>query len=101
MEKCRGVELSTVWDRITDYQKAKIVQRLIGYQVAFARITFTMYGSLYYSSDLVDVRQDQVLNALADSGVSEFGVGPTTDRKFFNQGRGDVNPDRGPCKQQR
>ncbi|GAB7356586.1 hypothetical protein MBLNU459_g7316t2 [Dothideomycetes sp. NU459] len=98
MEKCRGVELHRVWDDVTDYQKSTIIQKLVGYEAAFTKSKFSMYGSLYYMTDLPDVEEDQrvLVKPKKDLEPIEFAIGPTTDRAFYDHGRRDAIDHRGP-----
>lgn len=99
MEKCRGVELHKVWDCITDRQKAAIIRKLVGYETAFASSKFPVYGSLYYAKDLPkNCHRVSPESSIKDEST-EFAVGPSTDRNFFDHGRFDATIDRGPCKQ--
>nr|POE56568.1 altered inheritance of mitochondria protein 9, mitochondrial [Quercus suber] len=98
MERCPGIELHKVWDTITDRQKAAIIHKLVGYEVAFVSAKLPMYGSLYYTADLNSTRIDRasVLPWEKSTMFPTFAVGPTTDRKFFDHGRAGVTANQGP-----
>jgi hypothetical protein len=102
MERCCGVELQKVWGDIPDRQKAAVLQKVVSYEVAFAKSSFPMYGSLYYASDLTTAQTEQYLNTdlspMKDRRPAMFAVGPTTNREFFDHGRADVSAYRGPCE---
>lgn len=97
MEKCRGVELHSVWDDMKDRQKATIIQKLVGFEATFASSKFSGFGSLYYAKDLPADALDKHI-VLDSNGFSKFAIGPTTDRAFFDHGRSLVNVNRGPCE---
>lgn len=87
MEKVRGVQLSSVWEDLHLLKKSKIVTQLAGFDKYLVSNPLPAYGSLYYSED--------------PSGHSKFTMGPTNNRRFFDDGRGSLDLDRGPCKSPR
>lgn len=101
MEKIPGVELEKLWDDMTGRQKYEIVKQLIGFEKSFASTSFRQFGSLYYAQDMPNVAGDEVLCVNEDgteTKCSQFAIGPTNNRMFFDEGRGVVDVDRGPCK---
>jgi hypothetical protein len=52
MEKVPGVELESVWSSMSIEDRLSVVKDIAGYQKPWASTSFTMYGSLYYASDL-------------------------------------------------
>jgi hypothetical protein len=90
MERCRGVELGRVWDDFTGKQKVDIVRQLATFSARLSKARFPYYGSLYYTKDIPDVGGTEVDDT--------FSVGPTTSRAWFDDKRGEVEVDRGPCK---
>ncbi len=101
MEKVPGVELEKLWGDLTGRQKYEIVKQLVGFEKPFASTSFGMYGSLYCAQDIPNVVSDEVLCVNVDgteTRCSQFAVGPTNNRMYFDEGRGNVGVDRGPCK---
>lgn len=102
MEKAQGKELSHVWDDLSGRQKYEIVKQLVGFEGRFASSRFTNFGSLYYSDNLPELSspvrplyRDQYR---VSQDCPRFVVGPTNSRMFFDDGRGEVDIDRGPCE---
>jgi hypothetical protein len=91
MERIVGVELDKVWEAMPGRSKVKVVQKLAQYDAAFATSGLSMYGSLYYARDVPDARPSQMVLD------GKFVIGPTTNRAYFDDLRGQVDPDLGPC----
>lgn len=100
MEKVPGIELENLWEDITGRQKYEIVKQLVGIEKSFTATRFTSFGSLYYADDVPKVSGDETLCVNEDGTeiqCSRFAIGPTNNRMFFDEGRGTVQMDRGPC----
>lgn len=101
MEKMSGVELESLWEDMMDLQKYEIVKQLVGFEKSFASTKFTSFGSLYYAKDVPadsDNRNLCVSEDETEIKCWQFAIGPTTNREFFDDGRGSVNIERGPCE---
>lgn len=101
MEKMPGIELEKVWEDMTGRQKYEIVKQLVGFERSFTATRFTSFGSLYYAQDAPELTGNDLLCVNEDgteTKCSEFAIGPTNNRMFFDEGRGTVDVDRGPCK---
>lgn len=97
MEKVAGVQLSKVWSKMGIKERFELVKTISGYQKAWMSMSFTQYGSLYYSSD---TDSDGCDLAKGDGSVTKsqrFAVGPSTGREFLDDGRMEMDSDRGPC----
>jgi hypothetical protein len=90
MEKCPGIELGRVWDALSGRQKADIAKQLATFTARLYNAHFPYYGSLYYSKDIESIKGTEVDDT--------FIVGPTTSRAWFDDRRGELDIDRGPCK---
>lgn len=88
MEKAGGIPLSKIWDDIDVMRKSKIVENIVLFEKSLALNPFPAYGSLYYADG-------DTTEGFTESG---FTVGPTNNRKYFDDGRRSLNLDRGPCK---
>ena len=101
MERSPGVELSKVWEDMPGRTRVKVVQKLTQYDAAFATCGLSMYGSLYYASDLPDAQPSQIVHLDASDYAelrTQFAIGLTTNRAYFDDLRAEVDPDLGPCK---
>jgi len=100
MEKMPGIELEKLWEDIIGRQKYEIVKQLVGIEKLFTATRFTSFGSLYYAEDVPKVSGYEILCVNkygTEIQCSEFAVGLTNNRMFFDEGRGTVHVDRGPC----
>ena len=99
MEKAPGIELERLWEDMTGRQKYEIVKQLVGFERSFASTRFGSFGSLYYAKDVPRVENETlcVNEDGTDMQYSQFAIGPTTNRMLFDEGRGTVHVDRGPC----
>jgi hypothetical protein len=91
MEKFHGIELGRVWDDLKGKQKMDVVRKLATYTAQLSKARFPSYGSLYFASDIPDIKGTEV--------DDKFSIGPTTSRTWFDDGRASVTTiNRGPCK---
>ena len=101
MEEARGVPLSHKWSNLHGEDKLKLVENIVGIEATLASTSFREFGSLYYAEDLQHPARKDVLytNTTGRPTVNaQFSVGPTTDRKFLDDDRANVDFDRGPCE---
>lgn len=89
MEKPQGTELGRVWDDMKPKEKASIVDQLATIAGKLSKAPFAAYGSLYYRGDIVPSERVDV--------DDKFAIGPTTERSWFDDGRGEIDIYRGPC----
>lgn len=89
MEKCSGVELGRVWDSLSGRQRIEIVRQLATFSVRLAKARFPSYGALYFGKDLPGSQGTKIDDT--------FSVGPITSRSWFDDKRGEVDVDLGPC----
>ncbi|KAK2863701.1 hypothetical protein FQN49_004075 [Arthroderma sp. PD_2] len=97
MEKIPGVQLETLWNKLDVEVKVNIVKEIAGYQRDWTLTSFSQYGGLYYKEDLSNatslIYTDKDGKQVTDD---RFAVGPSTSRQTIDDGRMDVNFDRGP-----
>jgi hypothetical protein len=99
MEKAPGIQLSELWDEMHSQKKYGIIKQLVGFEKALATAKLPAYGSLYYSDDLPKPISAIALPVMDVNGSKKsFSIGPTNNRKYFDDGRGTLELDRGPCK---
>lgn len=97
MEKINGVPLSQVWDTMKLTQKLQLLVNLTSLQKQWLSVTFSHYGSLYYTEDI----QPPVGNHYVKDGKvvkdSKYSMGPATGQDWIDAGRSILNTERGPC----
>ncbi|KAF2433877.1 hypothetical protein EJ08DRAFT_668550 [Tothia fuscella] len=99
MEKAPGIQLSKLWDELQGNKKYGIIQQLVGFEKALATAKLPAYGSLYYSDDLLESTSAIALPVMDVNGSTKsFSIGPTNNRKYFDDGRGTLELDRGPWR---
>ena len=100
MEKLPGIQLSVVWADMEIEARLTIAKAIARYQKAWMSISFNQFGSLYFAEDLDRSTQSLSYTNHQDITVTEprFAVGPSTARGFNDDGRSNVEFDRGPCK---
>lgn len=89
MEKARGIELGRVWDDLKPSDKLAIVKQVAHITCNLAQFRFPHYGALYRRDD-IELFESKAID-------NEFVVGPTVNRAWFDNGRGEVDVYRGPC----
>jgi hypothetical protein len=52
MEEVPGIELEQVWPKMSIEDRLAVVKSIVGFQKAWTSVSFTNYGSLYFSRDL-------------------------------------------------
>lgn len=101
MERVPGVELEHVRPNMNIKDRFTVVRAIAGFQKSWTSVSFSKYGSLYFSKDLNGKPDSQPLYVDGNGNHienSRFAVGPSTGREHFDNGRATVNFDRGPCK---
>lgn len=99
MEKAPGIQLSELWGEMHSQKKYGIIKQLVGFEKALTTAKLPAYGSLYYSDDLPKHISAIALPVMDVNGSTKsFSIGPTNNRKYFDDGRGTLELDRGPCK---
>ncbi|KAJ5932236.1 kinase-like domain-containing protein [Penicillium verrucosum] len=88
MEKARGIELGRVWDDLKPSDKLAIVKQVAHITCNLAQFRFPHYGALYRRDD-IELFESKAID-------NEFVVGPTVNRAWFDNGRGEVDVYRGP-----
>lgn len=98
MQKVAGVHLDQVWPRLTLKDRFRVIKNILRFQAIWASFSFPQYGSLYYAKDMNRV---DPLNCSKDGiefSLPGFAIGPSTSRDMTDDGRSQVDFDRGPCK---
>ncbi|RDW83787.1 aminoglycoside phosphotransferase family protein [Aspergillus mulundensis] len=101
MEKQHGVMLSEVWGALKGKHRAQLVLQVVDFENILAATKFPGYGSLYYKEDLPSSADMLSSSLYVDNTGKEvqstnFAIGPTNHRAFFDFGKGSLDIDRGP-----
>ncbi|KGO74684.1 Aminoglycoside phosphotransferase [Penicillium italicum] len=88
MEKAGGIELGRVWDDLKPNDKLAIVKQIAHITCNLAQFRFPHYGALYRRDD-IELFESKAID-------DDFAVGPTVNRAWFDNGRGEVDVYRGP-----
>lgn len=101
MEEAKGVPLSHKWSTLHGDDKLNLIENIVEIETTLASTSFRESGSLYYTRDLEHpARKDVLYTEITGRPIvnTQFSIGPTTDRKSFDDDRGNVHFDRGPCE---
>ena len=101
MEKVPGISLDQAWAKMDIRDRFTVVKAIARYQKAWMSVSFLKYGSLYYAQDLDERTQQSPLfvdQHNVEVSNSRYAVGPSTGRGFVDEGKVDVDFDRGPCE---
>ncbi|KAG5960059.1 hypothetical protein E4U57_000293 [Claviceps arundinis] len=95
-----AVELEAVWPKMNIQDRCEVVKAVSAYQKFWASVSFEQFGSLYFAEDLKGENVTALVYTDSQGRRVEdprFVVGPSTSREMFDDGRDDVDFDRGPC----
>lgn len=99
MEKAQGVQLKEIWNKLDIEVRLNIVKKIAKYQTDWTSISFSKFGGLYYKQDLVSTQSLVYTNIEGKEITDErFAVGPSTSRQNTDDGRMEIEFDRGPCE---
>lgn len=101
MERVQGVQLSEVWETISEVQRFGLVKSLVEIEGKLASINPAYYGSLYYKDTIPEgtITMNLTKPSAGDLDViSNFVIGPTTERSFWVDERRDLGIDHDPCE---
>ncbi|KAE8350734.1 hypothetical protein BDV28DRAFT_33292 [Aspergillus coremiiformis] len=98
MESVRGVQLSKLWNQLDVELKFKVLKKVTSYQETWLRTCFSQYGSLYYKQDLAySAPSVKYTNTNGTTIVDDrFAIGPSMSRQNNDDGRVEMDFDRGP-----
>ncbi|KMQ48464.1 hypothetical protein HL42_0925 [Trichophyton rubrum] len=95
MEKAAGSSLAQIWPRLSNEEKREIIQAMVSFDVKMLNHPLGGIGSLYYPRDIPSGTNQLPALGMNDA-CGRWVLGPTTDRRFFDDGRGELSLDRGP-----
>ncbi|PGH29552.1 hypothetical protein GX50_07694 [[Emmonsia] crescens] len=99
MERVSGVPLSDIWWDLQPNQKLKVFAQVVRYMKRWTSVSFNGLGGLYFVED-VDTPSREPLYFEEGKPIrnSRFTIGPSSNREWSDEGRGDIQCDRGPWK---
>lgn len=101
MEKMNGMELEHFLPGMKIQDRLEVVKAIAGHQKSWASVSFEQFGSLYFLEDVGGLAHSPLTYLDHESRkVSDprFAVGPSTGREMFDDGRANIEFDRGPWK---
>ena len=97
MEKAPGVQLDSLWDKLDAEARLKVIKRIAKYQADWTATCFTQFGSLYYKTDLPSSPSLEYTDKEGKQIIDDrFAIGPSTSRQNTDDGRKDIEFERGP-----
>lgn len=101
MEKLKGMELEHFLPKMNIQDRLEVVKGIASYHRSWASVSFEQFGSLYFPED-ISASASIPLSYIDGDGKrvqeSRFVVGPSTGREMFDDGRANVDFNRGPCE---
>ncbi|PWY91704.1 phosphotransferase enzyme family protein [Aspergillus sclerotioniger CBS 115572] len=95
MERVEGHQLSEVWDAMSEAQRFGLVKSLVQIEQKLVDMKFALHGSLYYKGTCCHGRNVVDPTEPAKEVISDFVIGPTTQRSFWEDEKGELDIDRG------
>ncbi|EGC45217.1 phosphotransferase enzyme family protein [Histoplasma capsulatum var. duboisii H88] len=99
MENLPGVQLNKIWNELDIEVRLKVVKQIAKYQADWTTTSFSQFGSVYYKQDLPSA-ETLVYRSKDDKQIidNRFTIGPSTSRQNTDDGRNEIEFDRGPWK---
>jgi hypothetical protein len=101
IEKLPGIPVGKIWDSLHPRDRVKICMQILAHQKRWTATKFFRSGSLYYSGDVEDRTPRGQLYVDGDGNSvdsTRYTVGPAVGREWVDEGRQQLQCDRGPCK---
>jgi hypothetical protein len=98
MQRVAGVHLDQVWPKMTLKDRYRLVKNVASFQGIWASFSFPQHGSLYYAKDMNRLDPLNCSKDGIDFSLPGFAIGPSTSRDMTDDGRCQMDFDRGPCK---
>ncbi|PGH15602.1 hypothetical protein AJ80_05466 [Polytolypa hystricis UAMH7299] len=99
MEKLPGIQLDEIWNKLDVAARLKIVKKIAMCQADWTMTSFSQFSSLYYKQDILSAKSlvytDKDGNQITDS---RFAIGLSTSRQNTDDGRKEIEFERGPWK---
>ena len=106
-EKATGQPLGGFWAQMSNASRFRIIDQLVGVQKKLSSISFAKHGCIYYARDIesrncswerLDPDSSVISQMCGTSELSEFAIGPSNDRKLWQNERRTMHLNRGPCE---
>ncbi|EFR00635.1 phosphotransferase enzyme family protein [Nannizzia gypsea CBS 118893] len=103
MEEANGTQLSQTWDGLKIHDRSEIINDIVSIEQKLLSVTFDLYGSLYFAKDTFPGCQPakisgDITEETKDAVRSQYVIGPTSHREFWEKERAVMSLDRGPWK---
>lgn len=95
-ESPKGTNLASVWDGLSDVLKDAVVVEWVLLEAQMAATMADGYGSIFYRKDVPTAQYYDLYTG--DQKEDDFVIGPDMNERFWDNGRRDLDIDRGPCK---
>ncbi|KKZ60356.1 hypothetical protein EMCG_04914 [[Emmonsia] crescens] len=93
MERVPGVSLASLWWKLELGEKLKILLQVASFQKRWVEVQFTKFGSLYFAESTSFRGGESQMGVV---GNPRFVIGPAVGREWSDEGRQNVQCDRGP-----
>jgi hypothetical protein len=97
MEKASGVALGDLWWSLDNKQLLKVITQLVKYEAKLLQTRLSAYGSIYFKENL-PVGTNNRLFSIPNEFPQQYCIGLIADQRFWQDNRGSLDIDRGPCK---
>ncbi|KZF21497.1 hypothetical protein L228DRAFT_261664 [Xylona heveae TC161] len=101
MEKVKGRQLADVWPEMPEYERFHLVENIVEIQKKLMAAKLSKYGSIYYrdahpTGMLTDNCSTLSIPDATTKNTSRFIIGPVAANCFWENGKRDLDIDRGP-----
>ena len=101
VEKLPGVPLAEVWAALNAKDRVDVCMQILAFQKKRSSARFSQFGSLYHSKDIPSSDPQRPLYFDEEGRPvhnPRFAVGPSVGREWVDDGKQNVQCDRGPCE---
>lgn len=96
IENPKGMNLSLVWDELSDTLKDALLVEWVKMESRLMEAISDGYGSIFYRKDVPAERAYDLYTG--DQKEEDFVIGPDMDKQLWDDGRRDLDINRGPCE---
>ena len=94
MERAKGIPLLSIWGELTLKQRGRVIAQLVDIDLKMMSLKFSGYGSIYLKHDLPDTHS---ITLSTDQNLTEYRLGPSVRRSWWDNERKSMSVDQGPC----
>jgi hypothetical protein len=95
MERAKGVPLLSVWGEMGRKRRGQVMTQLIEIDAKLLALNLSGYGSIYLKRDLPE---SSCIPLSPDPSFSQYCLGPSVERSWWEDERKSMPINRGPCK---